>query len=480
MAIVVATAGLAIAGAAPAADVGANDDTGKWAPNAGSAFFSQMAGLKLKQSVMTTRWVPSDPMTIQDQDALDRAIPEAERAGLRVVLAVYPYPPREVEAGLAHPAAFAAWLGAVAARYPSVKQYAVMNEPNQPAFLRPQFRTNGTNASAPIAGAFLAAGYDALKAVDPTIRVIGLGLSPRGNDRPAAPNNVSTSPVRFLAALGAWYRASGREKPLMDGLSFHPYPDRATDDLDQSYSWPNAGFVDLGRIKQALWDAFRDTPQPTTVNGLRLYLDEVGWQVDTEGLLGYSGDENVAVTDEASQAGIYSSLVHQVACDPHVAELNFFGFYDGVERDGFQAALHRVDGTPRASAASVQEAITETEPGCQGVPSAWYPAKRVIGAEALSWRIEARRLIRVTAQAAEGANVMACLLPGHLGGAAAALAMESRTATSAGCVAAKVLPRRPVTFTFRREGQLRPVTAAIRFVAESSTRRSRTFSRTVR
>ena len=108
--MVVAAAGLAAAGAAPAADVGANDDTGKWAPDSGSAFFSRMAGLKLKQSVMTTRWVPSEPLTIQDQDALDRAIPEAERAGLRVVLAVYPYPPREIESGLARPAAFAAWL----------------------------------------------------------------------------------------------------------------------------------------------------------------------------------------------------------------------------------------------------------------------------------------------------------------------------------------------------------------------------------
>ena len=35
------------------------------------------------------------------------------------------------------------------------------------------------------------------------------------------------------------------------------------------------------RVKQALWDAFAGTGQPTTREGLRLYLDEVGWQVDT-------------------------------------------------------------------------------------------------------------------------------------------------------------------------------------------------------
>ena len=88
-----------------------------------------------------------------------------------------------------------------------------MNEPNQPAFMRPQFKPAGANASAARAGAFLAAGYDALKAVDPAIKVIGLGLSPRGNDTPSAPSNVSTSPVRFLAALGAWYaRAAARSR----------------------------------------------------------------------------------------------------------------------------------------------------------------------------------------------------------------------------------------------------------------------------
>ena len=76
--------------------------------------------------------------------------------------------------------AFAAWLTLVAQRYPTVHQYVVMNEPNQPAFVRPQFGPTGKIVSAARAGAFLAAGYDALKAVDPTIQVIGLGLSPRG------------------------------------------------------------------------------------------------------------------------------------------------------------------------------------------------------------------------------------------------------------------------------------------------------------
>src|SRR5262249_3956543 len=159
------------------------------------------------------------------------AVEKATTAGLKVIFAVYPYPPRELASGKSSPAAFAAWLTALAHRYPGVRQYVVGNEPNQGAFLRPQFGRTGRSVSAATAGQCLAAGYDALKAVDPGITVVGVGLSPRGNDDPHAANNPSVSPMRFLESLGRWYRASGRQRPLMDGFSFHPYPRRATDSL---------------------------------------------------------------------------------------------------------------------------------------------------------------------------------------------------------------------------------------------------------
>ncbi len=207
--------------------------------------------------------------------------------------------------------------------------------------------------------------------------MVGVGLSPRGNDRPLARSNVSTSPVRFLATLGRWYRASGRERPLMDGFSFHPYPNVATDPLARGYPWPNAGFVNLDRVKQALWDAFAGTEQPTTLDGLRLYLDEVGWQVDTTGLEGYEGSENVAVTNERTQAAIYGELVRRASCDPDIAQVNIFGFRDDSLRTGFQAGLHRVDGTPRPAAAAVGEAIASTS--CLFGTTSWRPRRTVVG-----------------------------------------------------------------------------------------------------
>src|SRR5919106_451039 len=337
---------LAGAGASPAADIGPNDDTAKHMDDRGAAVFREMAELGLRQTV----------------------------------IAVYPYPPRELEAGLGSPSLFGSYVGAVASIYPQVKQFVVGNEPNQPAFWRPQFSASGANVSAATFGGYLAAAYDALKSVDPEITVIGVGLSPRGNDRPKAKNNISTSPVRFLRALGEWYRRSGRSTPVMDAFSFHPYPNEATDPLDRGYGWPNPGFVNLDRVKQALWDAFHGTGQPTTQEGLKLHLDEVGWQVGTARLQGYIGAENVRVTDEATQASIYAELVRRAECDPDIAEVSLFGFRDDGLRTGFQAGVERVDGTSRPSAEALRAAIAETAGGCTARLVSWEPQSEVLGA----------------------------------------------------------------------------------------------------
>jgi hypothetical protein len=130
-------------------------------------------------------------------------------------------------------------------------------------------------------------------------------------------------------------------------------------------------------MKQALWDAFEGTAQPTTLAGLKLHLDEVGWQVGTSGRSGYHGRENVAVTDEATQAAIYGQLIREAACDPDVASVSFFGFHDDGLRTGFQAGLERADGSLRPAAAAVQAAIAEP---CVQAATAWLPEAQVLGA----------------------------------------------------------------------------------------------------
>jgi hypothetical protein len=432
---------LVVAPFAAGADIGANDDTGKFAEDGGAIFYGRMASLGLRQTVITVRFKPSEPDVVQDKPHLDRAIPTAILNGVEVVLAIYPYPPKELTS--VSPAAFAAYATLLAKTYPGVRQYVVGNEPNQTAFWRPQVDGKGRNLSAARFGAMLAAAYDALKAVDPTIRVVGVGLSPRGNDNPRARSNVSTSPVRFIAALGRWYRASGRTLPLMDGFSYHPYPQRATDPLVRAYAWPNAGFADLARIKQALWDAFSGTAQRTTVDGLRISLDEVGWQVATAGRDGYTGVENVAVTTEARQALIYGELVRQAACDADVAQVNFFGFYDDpVRGSGFQAALHRVDGSARPAAGAVAAAIRDGAAGRRECRlRRWRPAASVDGASLARPATLRSGSLRTLVGAKEGALATVCLIPATSVRTLASTARKLESAAVGVCWKGRLTPR---------------------------------------
>jgi hypothetical protein len=472
LAVAIVTA-LVCAGVATGADVGANDDTGKFAPDAGAAFYADMAALGLRQTVVTVRWQPSDPLALAERPLLDLTVAAARSAGLAVVFATYPYPPREVEVGLARPEAFGAWLAELAHRYPDVRQFVVGNEPNQPAFWRPQL-SRTKQLSARSFGPFLAAGYDALKGVDPRLTVVGVGLSPRGNDRPTAKSNVSTSPVRFLAALGSWYRASGRQRPLMDGLSFHPYPNAATDPLSRGYAWPNAGFVNLDRLRQAVWDAFAGTGQPTTVDGLRLYLDEVGWQVDTTGRDGYLGTENVPVTEEETQAAIYGHLVRRAGCDPDIAQVNVFGFRDDALRTGFQAGLYRADGSARPAAAEVAAAVAD---GACVSSHAWRPLRSVEGAKRPVARVSAR-VVAVDLTAAEAASARVCLLRGAHTLSSARRMMAGRRLGTAACATTPVAQnRRARVVLARRAGSF---TLAVRLVAETNAARTTTAVRRLR
>ena len=171
---------------------------------------------------------------------------------------------------------------------PDVHQFIVGNECNQPLFLNPQWNTAGQNQSAAICGRALAATYDALKSVSPSNFVWGVGLSPRGNDSPNAASNSSTSPVKFLGYLGAWFKSfaaeTHRTAPLMDGLDFHPYPVPQSLPFARGYPDPRDASINLPRIYQAFYDGFNGTPQKTIGQqpggGLPVSLNEMGIQTD--------------------------------------------------------------------------------------------------------------------------------------------------------------------------------------------------------
>jgi hypothetical protein len=390
-----ACAGLALATPAQAAlTVGVADDHPVGTPDNGAAFFALMNDVGLSEVRLSVRWDATQPATIVNRTQIESVLPVAALRGVRVIFSVTPLKARSITATPEASAQFVAFLELVARTYPSVKNIIVGNEPNQPYFWQPQFNAAGAGVSGAAFEALLARGYDALKAVDPTINVIGVGLSPRGNDNPFASANVSTSPVKFLQGMGAAYRASRRTKPLMDEFAYHPYPKKDTDPLTEGYLWPNAGVTNLDRIKQAFWDAFEGTGQKTFEQGLRMKLDEVGWQVAVipQSVPAYFGAESIAPTTEETQAAIYPALLRYVACDQAVEAVLFFGLQDEPNLDRWQAGLIRADGSLRPSYGTVKAEIAETGGKCVGPMRPWHHSTTVDGAKATFRKV--RRLPR--------------------------------------------------------------------------------------
>lgn len=386
---------LTLAPSAGATLFGVSDDRGKYDDDSGAWFFDELTSLGLRANKMTVNWDPAQPATIVEKPFLDRSIPQATLRGVHLSFGIHIGKARSITNSPDAIDEFTAWLQQLAREYPQVTEYVVGNEPNLTRFWQPQFDPKGRGASGIAYAGFLARGYDALKEVNPYITVVGLGLSPRGNDMPNAPSNISTSPVKFIRDVGIGYGRMARDKPLMDVFGFHPYPAKDRDPLSRGYQWPNAGVANLDRIKQAVWDAFHDTAQPTfweagvsrSLNDeelpLMFKLDEVGWQVGipSGNRDAYHGKESVTTTDERTQALIYEDLVHTAACDPSVYSLLFFGLIDEPNLDRWQAALVRADKTRRPAWQTVQEALADVAGGCQGRVVRWKHTEKVIGAE---------------------------------------------------------------------------------------------------
>ena len=209
LAAAVVAAFLSAAPGAYAARFGFADDAGKYAEDGGADYFDDLRAAGGTENRITVLWDPKRPGTILEESFLDRSVPVAKAKGIRVVFHVFPISPTALSSSPDSAERFAEFLAKLATAYPGVRDFVVGNEPNQPRFLRPQFSRTGRGLAAAAYAGLLAKSYDALKEVDPGIRVIGLGLSGRGNDLPLAPSNASTSPILSLGWSWQVYGPSG-------------------------------------------------------------------------------------------------------------------------------------------------------------------------------------------------------------------------------------------------------------------------------
>lgn len=435
--LTLACALVALALAAPAQAeivVGAADNRPESSPEQAERFYDTMFDIGLTENRLAVVWNAQRPTAIERQGALDQAVELAAARRVQLTFSVYARPANAISSNPANGARFVAFLQQLARAYPTVRSFIVGNEPNKPLGWLPQFNARRRAVACSSYAGLLAAAYDALKAVDRGITVIGLAVGARGNDNPLSRSNASISPVRCIRDIGRAYRASRRARPLMDELSLHPYPQNMADSLETGYRWPNAGVPNLARIKQAVWDAFNGTAQPlfaerpgAPLRTMRFRLNEVGWQttIPPSSMAAYHGRENVAVTDDGHQAAVYGNLIPYLACDSSVRSVLFFNMVDEPDLDRWQSGLLRADWTRRPSFNIVRSAILAGTTRCNGRPVRWRHATNVVAAaarfpDARRPRRERETLWSFTVRADEGAHFTGAIFPATKSGAVSA------------------------------------------------------------
>jgi hypothetical protein len=372
LAVIAALAALAVPGAAQASQgmaVGAAEDSAK-APTLALAKtkmdLAKLAGLGAIR--LTAQWKIGETAPDPGELALlQNAVGAADLDGIVVYLSVYPAGSSQTPRTAAARAAFVSYATALAKALPTVQRVIVGNEPNLNRFWLPQFGTGGVDVGAPAYEALLAQTYDALKAVSPTVTVIGGALSPRGNDSVMSRKH---SPTTFIRDLGLAYRRSGRTKPIMDAFSLHPYEDNSA--VPPSFRHPRTTTISLAdypKLVALLGKAFNGTAQPGSA--LPIVYDEFGVQskIPTSKAQVYEGYKPASErpVSEATQGSYYSQALALAACQPTVTAFLIFHVSDEPDLDRWQSGVFYADDTPKSSLPVVQRAIRSLQ--AAGIPS---------------------------------------------------------------------------------------------------------------
>lgn len=370
--IAVCLAGLVAgpAGAAPgrAIMVGAAEDAAKQGDPVAAEAKMGLASLAGFNTIrMTSIWWPGESsLSANDLVGLENAANAARQYGIRLIVSVYPNGSGTTPLTPAARAQFASYAASIPQLVPYVHDVIVGNEPNLNRFWMPQFTRSGLDAAASSYLGLLAVTYDRLKAVSPRITVIGGSLSPRGGDDPAS-SRPTHSPTAFIRDLGVAYRRSGRTRPLMDWLAFHPYEESSR--LPPTFAHPRTTMIalaDYGKLVALLGRSFDGTAQRGST--LPILYDEFGVQTsEPDGKRQVYSNQNMPsardAVDEATQARYYRQALQLAACQPNVVGLLFFHVSDESDLGRWQSGVYYADDTPKSSLAAVHGAAEAARAG---------------------------------------------------------------------------------------------------------------------
>jgi hypothetical protein len=238
----------------------------------------------------------------------DKLISEAQAKGWKVLLTVTSPVPRWATANKKAPYVtkpdpkdFQEFMTAVGLHFASrVSLYSIWNEPNHPAFLLPQWNTNGTPASPRIYRALYQAGYAGLQAAGETKPRLLFGeTAPTGYTKVNYKREKSkallhdVAPLVFLRealCLNSHYKKSGSCTPLTAlGYAHHAYT-TAAGPLYKPSEQDDVTIGVLSRLSSALSKAF--AARAVTSN-LPIYLTEFGVQSKPNRYLGVPVSQQV-------------------------------------------------------------------------------------------------------------------------------------------------------------------------------------------
>jgi hypothetical protein len=290
----------------------------------------------------------------------------ARRDHMRLFVMVWHALARDTPRNASERSAFADFAAGVVQAVPSVYAVVVDNEPNLSTFWKPQFGAGGRDLAAVGYADLLGRTYDAVKAADDGVLVLGGAVSPRGADRPRG-SRPTHSPTAFIRDLGAAYRTSGRDRPLMDGFAMHPYMQFSRVSPTETHSTNTSiTIADYPKLVALLNEAFRGTAQP----GARLpvYYTEFGVQTTVPAAKRsfYSDAESPGRADSvgfATQAAYYRQALALAYCQPTVKGLFVFHTFDEADYAGWQSGLYFADRTPKPSLGGFRRAVADLRAG---------------------------------------------------------------------------------------------------------------------
>ncbi len=338
----------------------------------------RLAGLDAVR--VTSIWDPAEPTPPPSEiEKLNNLTEAGALDGIQVFTSVYNFGSKTTPLSEDDQASFAAHAATLAREVPGLRNFIVGNEPNLNRFWLPQFNPDGSDAAAPAYLSLLYRTYQSLKAVDPSTRVFGGAISPRGIDRPGTGRDTH-SPTAFIQDMAAAYRASGLTGPIMDGLAIHPYPENST--TPPTLTHPNStpiGIADYAKLTSLLGTVFAGTAQPGSTLPILYAEYGVETQIPAAKASLYTGAEAATIkpVPESTQASFYRQAIALSFCQPNVIGIFIFHAFDEPALDRFQSGLYYTDGTPKSSLPAVNAAIRDTRggviarcPGLELIPKA--------------------------------------------------------------------------------------------------------------